>query len=88
MNSKGSRFYRKMDRADTSDYAKLGLDKREVKDGTAIRAIFAGEYRPPKRGEWYLSGASVGAYKAANDLVQPFHIAKLVKVETDLKIVR
>lgn len=31
--------------------------------------------RPPKKGEWYLSGAFVEAYQAPNDLSTAFHIA-------------
>lgn len=37
-----------------------------------------GEKRPPKKGEWYLSGAEVHAYRAPNDLSTPYVIAKLV----------
>lgn len=44
----------------------------------ARRAVYMGEKRPPKRGEWYLSGAIVEAYYAPNDLSTPFHIAALV----------
>lgn len=36
--------------------------------------------RPPKKGEYYLSGAKVTAYKAPNDLTTPYYIA--VKVQT------
>ena len=35
-------------------------------------------------GEWYLSGAIPEAYKAPNDLSTPFHILRLVRVETKL----
>jgi hypothetical protein len=31
-------------------------------------------FRNPKRGEFYLSGAIVAAYKAPNDLSSPYHI--------------
>lgn len=39
--------------------------------------------RPPKKGEWYLSGAEILAYKAPNDFLpsMAYHIARLVKVE-------
>lgn len=46
-----------------------------------FKAVATGEFRPPRKGEWYLSGAIVTAYKAANDLGMSFHIAKLAKVE-------
>lgn len=47
-----------------------------------IATVRTGEYRPPKKGEWYLSGAIPHAYKAPNDLSTPFHILNLVKTET------
>lgn len=34
-----------------------------------------GEFRPPRKGEWYLSGAIVQAWKAPNDLSTPYWIA-------------
>ena len=52
-----------------------------------IKAFSTGEKRPPKKGEWYLSGAVVGAYRAPNDLSTSFHIAKLCITETE-KITR
>lgn len=49
-----------------------------------LRAAPTGEFRAPKAGEWYLSGAVVEAYRAATDLFTPYHIAQVawVKVET------
>ena len=47
---------------------------------TNIRAIATGEYRIPKKGEWYLSGAIIEAYFAPEDfVVTPYYIAKLVR---------
>ena len=37
-----------------------------------------GEFRKPKKGEWYLSGAIVEVYQAPNNLTIEFYIAKLV----------
>lgn len=42
------------------------------------RYIATGEFRAPKRGEFYLSGAIVQAYRAPNDLTSAYHIAKPV----------
>lgn len=53
-----------------------------------IMAVFTGEKRRPKKGEWYLSGAVVEAYRAPNDLPTEFHIAKLVLVEEQLILKR
>lgn len=49
-----------------------------------VMAIRTGEYRAPKAGEWYLSGAKPSAWKAPNDFIDnmKFHIMRLVKVET------
>ena len=49
-----------------------------------VRAIRTGEFRCPKKGEWYVSGAVPEAYMAPNDLSMEFHIAKLVKVKTTI----
>ena len=46
-----------------------------------FRAVWTGEKRPPKQGEWFLSGSIITAYRAAHaDLSYPYHIAKIVKV--------
>lgn len=50
--------------------------------GRSFFAVPTGEKRPPRRGEWYLSGAIVQAYRAPNDLSTPFHLAKLVRTRT------
>jgi hypothetical protein len=50
--------------------------------GHKIMGIWDGKpRRPPKKGEWYLSGAAINAYRAPNDLTTEFHIAKLCRVE-------
>lgn len=43
--------------------------------------MWTGEIRAPKKGEWYLSGAIIEAWKAPHDLTMKFHIAKLVRIE-------
>lgn len=43
-----------------------------------VMATYAGATRPPRRGEWYLSGAVIGAYRAAADLTSEYPIARLV----------
>ena len=35
-------------------------------------------FRPPKRGEFYLSGAIVTAYRAPNDLTTPYHVVEAI----------
>lgn len=46
-----------------------------------IRAVNTGEKRAPERGEYYLSGAIVCAYRAHSDLRTAYYIARLVEVE-------
>jgi len=58
-----------------------------VHAGVQVRAIYTGEKRPPRKGEWYLSGAIPEAYRAPNDLTTPFHIATLVRVHTETVVV-
>jgi hypothetical protein len=40
------------------------------------RYIRTGEYRPPRAGEYYLSGAVPTAYRAPNDLSDHFYIMR------------
>lgn len=47
-------------------------------DGCEIRAIATTEFRKPKAGEWYISGAVPEAYRAMRDLDVEFTIAELV----------
>lgn len=48
---------------------------------SSYRGKLTGEFRPPKKGEWYLSGAIPTAYLASNDLTTSFNILKIVKVK-------
>ena len=50
----------------------------EVSDKVGIRAMATGEMREPRKGEWFLSGAIIEAYRAQNDLASEYNIAKLV----------
>lgn len=53
----------------------------EGKPANKYRAIYTGEKRPPKKGEYYLSGSRIMAYQAPNDLSTPYHIARLCEVK-------
>lgn len=48
----------------------------------AARVRATGEYRAPKAGEWWLSGAIVEGYHSPYDLRDPQHIGVLVRGET------
>ena len=50
--------------------------------GRNHRAKKSGEFRNPRKGEWFLSGAIPGAYLAMADLTSPYHILTVVKVKT------
>ena len=43
-------------------------------------AKLTGEFRKPKKGEYYLSGGIPEAYRAKNDLSMEYYILRLVKV--------
>ncbi len=62
--------------ADLQTLKRLGLDVRS----TAFQAT--GEYRNPQKGEWYLSGSIIEAYRAPNGLSSAYWIAKPVKLVT------
>jgi hypothetical protein len=57
------------------------LDRVGGKDRD-VRYKATGEYRPPCRGEYYLSGAIVAAYHAPNDLTTSYWIAKPGRIST------
>lgn len=47
--------------------------------GTRQKFKATGEFRCPKKGEWFLSGAKVSAYRAPNDLSTKYWIAEETK---------
>lgn len=73
MNALTGKYFPLADPPTNDDLFALGLT-----DKVGVRAMATGEKRPPRKGEWYLSGAIVEAYRASNDLTSEFHIAKLV----------
>ena len=73
MNTLTGKYFPLADPPTTDDLSALGLT-----DKVGIRAMATGEKRPPRKGEWYLSGAIVEAYRASNDLSSEYYIAKLV----------
>jgi hypothetical protein len=50
-----------------------GERTKPTKTGQFVRA---GEYREPRKGEWYLSGAIPQAYCASNDLSTSYYILR------------
>ena len=46
-----------------------------------------GEFRPPRAGEWFLSGATIEGYSTYVDLATPAHIGRLVRVKTITTVV-
>lgn len=46
---------------------------------SVFRVRATGEFRQPKTGEWFLSGAKVEAYQAYGNLTNEYHIGELVK---------
>ncbi len=46
-----------------------------------LRARATGEFRAPKKGEWYLSGAIIEGYLAKGNFIGDYHIAEIVLIE-------
>ena len=84
--------YQVMDAVTPEEQKTFGLKFRHglpsIGSGVAgIGAQQTGEFRPVRKGEWYLSGSVVEAYRAPNDLRQPYHIARLVRARVETKLV-
>jgi hypothetical protein len=81
--------YQLGDRLTFQELEALGIERDSMghlwgesrKDGRYARAVRTSEFRAPKKGEWYLSGAKPLAYRAPNDLGDSFRIMALVAVE-------
>lgn len=73
MTALTDKYFPLADPPTNDDLSALGLT-----DKVGIRAMATGEKRPPRKDEWYLSGAIVEAYRASNDLSSDYYIAKLV----------
>ena len=69
-----------------AEYAAIGFVPHDM-PRHYVRAVWTGEKRPPRKGEWFLSGAIVEAYKTPADCEHAFHIARLVRCEQVYKIV-
>jgi hypothetical protein len=59
-----------------------GYFSAEGYSGYNKRFKASGEFRPPKKGEFYLSGAIIEAYRAPNDLTTEYWIAIPVRTKT------
>lgn len=95
-----NKFYPVMERVPFEDRERLNLPAKS-EDGVqriyapiagmgvnGVHAVWDGNPpRCPKKGEWYLSGAVIEAYRAPNDLSTPYYIANLVRTKTERKTV-
>ena len=73
MTTLAGKYFPLADPPSSDDLSALGLQ-----DKIGIRAMATGEKRSPRKGEWYLSGAIIEAYRAPTDLSSEFYIARLV----------
>ena len=55
-------------------------------DGEFVAAKRTHEFRAPRKGEWYLSGATPLAFRAHNDLSTEYRIMRLVVLESYTKV--
>lgn len=81
------KFYLLGDSLTLEEARSLGIEKHRLNFSTNIsprdvEAVRTGEFREPKAGEWYLSGAIPTAYRARGDCGDKFHIMRIVKVKT------
>ena len=53
--------------------------------GKGIAGRWTGEKRPPRKGEYYISGAIPQVYRAPNDLRQEHAIARLVRLKVEVR---
>jgi hypothetical protein len=90
MSDVNGKTYRLGDALTLSEAAALGLERRDgmahlwgeaFKDGLYPRCVRTDEFRAPKAGEWYLSGAFPVGYRAPNDLSTEFRIMRLVVID-------
>lgn len=58
----------------------MSVDEKMKLERLHVRAVPTGEKRCPRKGEWYLSGAIVCAYRAHGDYSSQYHIARLIAV--------
>lgn len=72
MSSLQGKYFPLADEPSPEDLAALNVDDR-----VGVRAVATGEFRPPRKGEWFLSGSYIEAYRAENDLSVQYHIARL-----------
>lgn len=88
-------YYKIIDRPTNNDFKKLGIDQpvhlnswaNPFREGIiGIAGVLTCEQRPPKQGEWFLSGAAPEVYKAYHDMTMVRHIARLVCVKTTVTI--
>jgi hypothetical protein len=54
--------------------------------GKDVRYIATGEFRNPRKGDWFLSGAIVQAYKAFADMTSPYWIAERDEESTAFRV--
>jgi hypothetical protein len=85
------KFYDVADYIPRTDRERLGVSDlpnnmlfRPGRDGLHIMAVLTEEFRAPRKGEWFLSGAIPMAFRAPNDLplTSEYRIMELVVVET------
>jgi len=88
------KYYKLGDNPTNAEYAALGLPYKIMLSwappmvaGQHAKAQFTGEFRSPLKGEWYLSGASIAAYRAPNDLTTGYNIARLIVVERKTSVI-
>lgn len=72
-----------MEKLQVGNHYPLAAGERvEGYDHKDCRVRYTGDQRPPKKGEWFLSGAKIEAYQALWDFTVVYPIGTLVKGKT------
>jgi hypothetical protein len=78
------KLYMLGDTPTTAEIRALGLPEQPVNRSKRFaRAITIGEFREPRAGEWFLSGARAQAWRTSGGLTTRYHICKLVPVKRE-----
>lgn len=89
-----AKYYNLADDLTEKDCLGLGIStkfclwsSKKISENVKVVAKKSKEYREPKKGEWFISGAIGEAYHSPNDLSNKYHIAKLVLVKSITKLI-
>ena len=88
------KYYRLTDQPTREECDALNIERPRMvtwipptKDGRRLVAVRTSEFRKPRKGEWYLSGATPTAWRAPNDLSTKYRILRLAVVNRETRVI-